>query len=107
MMRELYDLASGMRKLSSLHQTYQDSMERTVLDALTDYSGIIHTLPMLVRLHEDAMETYNASKEKDTVSTVTSLVGITLDNFQKLYLCCYKISTVMYIVDQVHHSLTV
>ena len=43
-------------------------MERKVLDTLKEYSGIIHTLPILVRLHEDAMETYNTSKEKDSVS---------------------------------------
>lgn len=67
MMKEFYDLAGGMNRLSNLQQTFCDSMERNVLDSLSDYSGIIHTLPILVRLHEDAMEVYDTSKEKDTV----------------------------------------
>lgn len=73
MMSELYQVAGGIRKLAGLHQMHQESVERNVLDALSDYVGVIHTLPMLVRLHEDAMEAYNTSKEKDTVSVITEL----------------------------------
>ncbi len=68
MMRELYDVAGAIRKLASLHQDHQESVERNVVDPLAEYVGIIHTLPTLVRLHDEAMETYKISKEKDTVS---------------------------------------
>ncbi len=67
MMSELYDVAGKIRKLASLQQNHQDSIESNVLNALSDYVGIIHTLPTLVRMHEEAMEIYRVSKDKDTV----------------------------------------
>ena len=68
MMRDLRDIASGIRQTGTVYQSYQNSMELMVMDTLKEYSGVVHTLPILVRLHEEAMETYNASREKDSVS---------------------------------------
>ena len=64
----LHDVAGRLRKFRPLLQAHQEAMERQVQDTLEDYSGIIHTLPMLVKLHEEAMEVFNASREKDSVS---------------------------------------
>lgn len=68
MTRDLYDMAGSMRQLTELGLTHQETVETKVVDTLRDYSGIIHTLPVLVKLHEEAMEIFNASKEKDSVS---------------------------------------
>lgn len=84
MTKDLYDIAAGIRGVSKLGQGHQDSIDKEVVDTLRDYSGIIHTLPVLVKLHEEAMEIYNASKEKDSVSwkmiwytcTVTTGLGV-------------------------------
>ncbi len=70
MMGELYDVAGKIRKLASFQQNHQESIENNVLNALSDYVGTIHTLPTLVRLHEEAMETYKTSKDKDTVNAL-------------------------------------
>ena len=43
------------------------------METLQEYSGVINTLPGLVRLHEEAMEYYNSSKTKDSVSTHTKI----------------------------------
>ena len=63
-----------MRKFKPLLHVHQEAMERQVKDTLDDYSGIIHTLPMLVKLHEEAMEVFNSSREKDSVSHVGDYV---------------------------------
>ena len=57
-----------MRKFKPLLHAHQESMGRQVKDTLDDYSGIIHTLPMLVKMHEEAMDVFNSSREKDSVS---------------------------------------
>ncbi len=67
MVKDLHDVATGMRRTRTVYQTHHDSMQQSVVDMLKEYSGIIHTLPILVRLHEEAMEAYNTSKEKDSV----------------------------------------
>ena len=68
MLKNLYDIANGMKRTNYVHQKHQEAMESKIMDALREYSGIIHTLPVLVKLHEEAMELYNASKERDSVS---------------------------------------
>lgn len=75
MAENLHDLGGRMRKFKPLLQRQQEAMDRQVQDTLDDYSGIIHTLPMLVKLHEEAMELFNSSKEKETVSYVGWLVS--------------------------------
>ena len=67
MVKDLHDLATDVRHTSHTYSRYQTGLERVVLSTLEDYSGIIHTLPILVKLHEDAMEAFNYSKEKDSV----------------------------------------
>lgn len=67
MVRDLHDVATGMRRSKAVFQSHHEAMEQTVVDMMKEYSGIIHTLPILVRLHEEAMEVYNTSKEKDSV----------------------------------------
>ena len=67
MAENLHDLSGRMRKFKPLVHRHHEAMDRQVQDTLDDYSGIIHTLPMLVKLHEDAMELFNSSREKDTV----------------------------------------
>lgn len=68
MTKDLYDIAGGIRGVSQLGQGHQDRLDKEVVDTFREYSGIIHTLPVLVKLHEEAMDIYNASKAKDTVS---------------------------------------
>ena len=53
--------------MTSVHQHHQDALEHWVVETLQEYVGIIHTLPMLVKLHEEAMEAFNSSREKDSV----------------------------------------
>lgn len=67
MAENLHDVAGRLRKFKPLVHSHQEAMDRQVQDMLNDYSGIIHTLPMLVKLHEDAMELFNSSREKDSV----------------------------------------
>ena len=67
MARDLHDIAGSMRQVTELGLEHQETVEAQVVDILRDYSGIIHTLPVLVKLHEEAMELFNASKEKDSV----------------------------------------
>ena len=64
---DLQDVAGNLRQLSQLSLNHQLAMETRVVDTLRDYTGIIHTLPVLVKLHEEAMDLFNASKEKDSV----------------------------------------
>ena len=68
MIGELLDLASGMQRTSLVFQAHQEAMESLVMETLQEYSGVINTHPGLVRLHEEAMEYYNNSKNKDSVS---------------------------------------
>ena len=68
MVGELLDLASGMQRTSRVFQDHQEAMESQVMETLQEYSGVINTLPGLVRLHEEAMEYYESSKNKDSVS---------------------------------------
>ena len=74
MIQDLHTVAGAIRQMSQLGLEHEDFMERQVLDTLRDYSGIIHTLPMLVKLHEEAMDVYDASKEKDSVKVASGLV---------------------------------
>jgi hypothetical protein len=66
MLSQLLELASGLQKMWRVFQSHQDSMETEVMETLQEYSGVINTLPGLVRLHEEAMEYYNSSKTKDS-----------------------------------------
>jgi len=68
MCKDLYDIAGGMRGLSKLGQEHREAVDKDVADTLREYSSIIHTLPVLVKLHEEAMELFKTSKEKDSVS---------------------------------------
>ena len=68
MLSQLLDLTSGLQKMWRVFQTHRESMESEVMESLQEYSGVINTLPGLVRLHEEAMEYYNSSKTKDSVS---------------------------------------
>ena len=68
MVGELLDLASGMQRTSQVFQAHREAIEKQVMETLQEYSGVINTLPGLVRLHEEAMEYYNFSKNKDSVS---------------------------------------
>ena len=63
--------------MTSVYQHHQEVLEQQVLNTLQEYSGIIHTLPVLVKLHEEAMEAYNSSKEKDSVSYIAMLRQVT------------------------------
>ena len=67
MAQDLHSIAGNLRQVSQLGQEHQETLEKQVLDVLREYSGIIHTLPVLVKLHEEAMEMFDASKEKDSV----------------------------------------
>ena len=64
----LLELVSGIKKASQVFQKHKDAMEGEVMETLQEYSGVINTLPGLVRLHEEAMDYYNFSKNKDSVS---------------------------------------
>ncbi len=68
MCKDLYDIAGGVRGVAKLGQEHQEAVDKDVVDTLRDYSSIIHTLPVLVKLHEEAMEIFKASKDKDSVS---------------------------------------
>lgn len=68
MTENLHDLGGRMRKFKPFLHAHQESMDRQVKDTLDDYSSIIHTLPMLVKLHEEAMEVFNLSRDKESVS---------------------------------------
>lgn len=68
MMCGIHDTATRMRAMGPHFQHHQEAMQRDVMETLGEYSGIVHTLPMLVRRHEESMETYNYSKQKDSVS---------------------------------------
>ena len=76
--QDLQDIAGGMRQLSHLGMDHREALETQVVDVLRDYSGIIHTLPVLVKLHEEAMELFNASKEKGSVSANTQCPATSL-----------------------------
>ena len=67
MMKDIHDIASKMRQMTSVHQHHQDALEHWVVETLQEYVGIIHTLPVLVKLHEEGMEIFNSSREKDSV----------------------------------------
>lgn len=69
MLSQILDLASGLQKTSRVFQAHRETMETEVMETLQEYSGVINTLPGLVRLHEEAMEYYNSSKMKDSVSS--------------------------------------
>ena len=67
MVTELLDLASRIQQTSHVFREHQETMETEVMETLHEYSGVINTFPGLVRLHEEAMEYYNNSKNKDSV----------------------------------------
>ena len=66
-MSEFYNLGSQMRKLVSQHTEYQDKLEANMVEGLEEYSSIVHTLPVLVKMHEEAMACFNESKHKGSV----------------------------------------
>ena len=69
-MTQLHDLGSCIRQTSLKTRRHQESLTKGVIEGLEEYSGIIHTLPVLVKLHEDAMAVYNESKQKGSVSCI-------------------------------------
>ena len=66
-MSQLHDLGSCIRHTSLRVKRHQELLTKGVIEGLEEYSGIVHTLPVLVKLHEDAMAVYNESKQKGSV----------------------------------------
>lgn len=91
MIRELLDLASGMQRTSLIFQAHQEAMESLVMETLQEYSGVINTHPGLVRLHEEAMEYYNNSKNKDSVSRPKLPLYFNKHVYTCMYICRRKL----------------
>lgn len=72
-MTQLHDLGSCIRQASKRIRRHKELMTKGVIEGLEEYSGIVHTLPVLVKLHEDAMTVYNESKQKGSVSCLSEL----------------------------------
>ena len=91
MVGELQDLASGMQRTSRVFQAHQEAMEAQVMETLQEYSAVINTFPGLVRLHEEAMEFYNFSKNKDSVSLLLThaYVHVSVLHFTCIHTCMY------------------
>lgn len=66
-MIEIQDIGTRMRQLSTQHISHQEKLELDVIEGFEEYSGIIHTLPVLVKMHEEAMAAYNQCKQKGSV----------------------------------------
>lgn len=71
-MSEVYNLGSKMRKLVTHHMQYQEKLEANTIEGLEEYSSIVHTLPVLVKLHEEAMASFNESKQKGSVCYINN-----------------------------------
>lgn len=68
LMTEMHELGTKMRQLASLHLEHQESLEVEVIEDLEEYSSIIHTLPVLIKMHEEAMASFNDCRQKGSVS---------------------------------------
>ena len=67
-MAQLHDIGSCIRQTSLRVKRHQELLSKGVIEGLEEYSNIVHTLPVMVKLHEDAMAVYNESKHKGSVS---------------------------------------
>ena len=65
---QMFELGTKMKQIALQHIHHQEMLEHGVIESLDEYSGIIHTLPVLVKLHEEAMSFYNEVKQKGSVS---------------------------------------
>lgn len=65
---QLFELGTKMKQIALEHTHHQEMLEHGVIESLEEYSGIIHTLPVLAKLHEEAMSLYNEVKQKGSVS---------------------------------------
>lgn len=68
LMIELEIIGDKMRHVAIQHTEHQDKLEVDVIEGLEEYLSIIHTLPVLVKKHEEAMTAFNACKEKGSVN---------------------------------------
>jgi hypothetical protein len=66
LLTDVASVAKGIESVAQLCSFQQDMLEQSTVNTLQDYSGILHTVPGIVKLHEDAMKAYNVSKEKDS-----------------------------------------
>ena len=82
-MAQFHDLGSRIRQTSLRYKRHQEQLQQGVIEGLEEYSGIMHTLPVLVKLHEEAMGAYNDSKQKGSV-------------------CIMYMSCILYMCDYVH-----
>ena len=105
MVGELQDLASGMQRTSRVFQAHQEAMEAQVMGTLQEYSGVINTFPGLVRLHEEAMEFYNSSKNKDSVSLLLTHAYIHVSVLHTC-MCTYSCETAMQVSPSFSLSLS-
>ncbi|XP_003384967.1 PREDICTED: uncharacterized protein LOC100640359 [Amphimedon queenslandica] len=73
LMMELHDIGSKMRRLASLHLKHQERLDVEVIEDLEEYSSIIHTLPVLIKMHEEAMASFNECKQKASKKDAESM----------------------------------
>lgn len=66
LMSDLQEVGSEICKIAELFNFQQGILDQTLADLITDYNGIILTIPGLVKLHQDAMEIYENSKKGDS-----------------------------------------
>lgn len=62
----LSDVGYGIQDVANVYRDHQERLDQCVVEGLAEYSNIFHTLPDMVKLHEEATEVFNASKEKDS-----------------------------------------
>lgn len=67
-MTEMHEIGSKMRRLASLHLEHQERLDVEVIEDLEEYSSIVHTLPLLIKMHDEAMASFNDCKQKASVS---------------------------------------
>ena len=67
-MIEMHEVGAKMKRLASLHLEHQERLEVEVVEDLEEYSSIVHTLPILIKMHEEAMASFNECKQKASVS---------------------------------------
>ena len=63
---DLVAVGEGIEKTARQFSLQQDILEQSTIDVLQDYSGTLHKIPGIVKLHEDAMKAYQHSKERDS-----------------------------------------
>ena len=68
-MAQVYDLGYKIRQTAVNQTKYQKSLGENVIEELEEYVSIIHTLPVLVKLHDEAMALYDEIKQKGSVSS--------------------------------------